>query len=142
MKSQRIVIAVAGGLGVSVLLLIGLRELTPDFFQAARGSPGGGITGPATWFIVYGLAVGATAAAARFHYLVAAIPAGLIFLVYLPVLLDSSIPMWYPDWLSEMALHGLGPAPFLVLGVLAFAPLSRIAEHHWLTKPGTQAKTL
>jgi hypothetical protein len=141
MRTQRTVFAAAAGFGVALLLLIGLRELTPDLFLAASRSPVGGYAGPAIWLIVFGLAIGATAMAVRFHYLVAAIPSGLVFLVYLPMLLDSSIPTWYPDWLTEMALLGFGPAPFLVSGILAFAALSRIAEDRWLTNPGTQAKT-
>jgi hypothetical protein len=120
-KSQRVVIASAIGLGVALVCLVALRELTPNFLDGLDRARAPDVRGPLIWFLVLGVAIGAAAIAARYHYLIAAVPAAVLFVVYLSVLVDLSVPSWYPDWLSDIALLGFGPTPYVIVGVLAVA---------------------
>ncbi len=106
---------------VAVLCLLALRELTQDFFGGLRRAGDGELRGPLIWFLVLGILVGGAVRAARYHYLVAAIPAVFMFLVYLPLLVDFSDPSWYPDWLRVMAVRSFGPTPYVIIGVFAAA---------------------
>ena len=145
MKRQRALIASGAGLGSAVLCLIALREFTRDFFEGLPRASDGELRGPLTWFLLLGVLVGGAALAARYHYLVAAVPAAVLFLVYLPLLIDFSAPSWYPDWLRDMAVLGFGPTPYIIIGAFAAAAGIQVyggstesaqGERHWVHGDG------
>lgn len=107
------------GLAVTVVTFIALKELTRDWWAFAnRRSQDRGY---AVGLLLLGVGVGVVAIAARYHPLIAAVPAGLLFLVYFPLFFNLSVPSWYPERFRLDILVSYSPAPYLIVGVFAAA---------------------
>ncbi len=128
MVGRRATLGGAAGLVVTGLTLTSLREFTPEFQRAVSILNVSGTRGPLIGVMLLGAVIGVAALGSRFHPLVSGVPAVLLFIVYLPLLIDLTIPDWYPDWLGDTVLFSFGPTPYLAIGVLTAVAASRMVE--------------
>jgi len=110
--------SVLGGLVISVVLFISIREFTADWWAASTFRSRD--RGYALGLLLVGLIVGVTALASRARPLLTAVPAVL----YLPLLANFSVPSWYPGWLSRGIGVGFSPAVHVIVGALGVAAIA------------------
>jgi len=113
---KRAVVASVTGVAVAVATILALNEIGEDHDLAANLGQIGPYRLGLIWYMLLGVGLGLVTLAARYHWLVSAIPAVLLFLVHLPVFLGS-FPTWYPSWLHR-ALGFSRPTAFVIVGLL------------------------
>jgi hypothetical protein len=114
-----------GGCLLGALILYSLRWLTIEFGRSVTGP---GPVAPMLSMILL-LLLGAVIFAVvtgRGSPLLPGIPAVALAFVYLPLAVDLAFPTWYPRPVRDLALITLGPAPYLLLGVLLGATVRAI----------------
>ena len=116
---RRLLFGGVTGLIVTAVVLVALRELTPEISEGLSRFDAGQARWAMIWLVVLGVVLGLVGVAGRSNALVSAVPGVLLFLVYLPLFFDLIIPSWYPGWLATMVLSGFGTGtPLLIIGVL------------------------
>lgn len=117
---RRLLIGGVTGFIVTAVVLIALRELTSQISQGLSRFDSGQARWAMIWLIVLGVVLGLVVVAGRSNVSVSGVPAMLLFLVYSPVLVDLTIPDWYPGWLGTTVMLSFGTGtPLLIIGVLS-----------------------
>jgi hypothetical protein len=107
------------GFIVTAVVLVALRELTPEISRGLSQLDSGQARWAMIWLVVLGVVLGLVAVAGRSNALVSGVPAVLLFLVYLPVFFDRIISSWYPGWLGRTVTSSFGTGtPLPIIGVL------------------------
>lgn len=115
-------IAVLIGTVSAIGILFAMAPINQNFQREA--SFFGRVHWPLIWAMVLGIAVGGVVIAGiRLDPLISAIPAALIFLIFLPVFIDLWVPSWYPNWVRWRILAGFGTLPYAIVGALTAASL-------------------
>ncbi len=116
---KRAVVASIAGLAVTAVTILALNEIGEDHDLAAALGQIGPYRLALIWYMLLGVGLGLVTLAARYHWLVSAIPAVLLFLVHLPVFLGRfpTFPTWYPSWLHRALAFGR-PIAFVIVGLL------------------------
>ena len=114
---KRAVVASIAGFAVTAVMLLALGEIGEDRDLAANLGDVGGVRLAVVWYTLLGIGLGLATLAVRYHPLVPAIPAVLLFLVYhVPVFLGR-FPTWYPSWLHRAYMFG-HPTAYVIVGLL------------------------
>ena len=111
------------GLCVTVLTFLILRAFSDDFLTVRVG---GNFRVSLVWMVILGIGIGVGAvalAAVRYHLFIAAVPAVLLLVLYLPIFINLRAPSWYPEWVRHGVLFSFSPVPFTIVGVLGAASL-------------------
>jgi len=113
---KRAVVASVTGVAIAVVTILALNEIGEDYDLAANLGRIGGYRLALIWYMLLGVGLGLVTLATRYHWLVSAIPAVLLFLVILPGFLGS-FPTWYPSWLHRALVFGR-PTACVIVGLL------------------------
>lgn len=132
---RRFLIGVVGGLAISAAVVLGLRELTPDFYNIRDPAAARSV---AFWSLLLGVGIGAVVLASRRSALISGVPAAVLFLLYLPLMVGSSIPDWYPEVIQSAVLISYSPTLAVMVGVLAAAA----AWFGWKGRAGATSREL
>ncbi len=128
MTRQRLWVGALSGFLLTVVLLGGLRFLTAEFNEAVASFEPDGVFFVMAGLMLLGVGVAAGTLSGRGGPLTSAVPAAVLLALYAPLMVNLSIPDWYPDSLASFLLTSFSLAVPVVVGVLAATAIWRLLQ--------------